>query len=73
VGEIWGGAFWEMRKRLGKEVVAPILADAWRSSSSSTQAFLKGLLAVTRAQRSDEQVAIVREVLIRREFPLAES
>jgi hypothetical protein len=29
--EIWGGAFWEVRELLGKDVADRLLADAWRA------------------------------------------
>ena len=70
MGEIWGGAFWEMRERLTKDVFDPLLVTAWRASGSSTQEFLASLLQTARAKRSKNDAGIIREILERREFPV---
>jgi hypothetical protein len=72
LGEILDGAFWEMRQTLGKHAIDPLLAEAWRLSSSA-ETFLECLLALAKAKRSEKQAKIIREILHRREFPLPAS
>src|SRR5262249_8287500 len=72
LGEIWGGAFWELRKRLGKDAIDPILAKAWRSSDPSTQAFLEAFLAEIRVSHVDK-MENVYQVFAERKFPVPPS
>lgn len=74
--EIWGGAFWEMRTQITREVMDPILAEAWMSkkwitaSSNYPAAFLAELLAVSKNKIAPEKQATIRELLRKRQFPI---
>jgi hypothetical protein len=71
-GEIWGGAFWEMRSRLGREKLDPILARAWLVEAASEQeptakSFVAALLTAAEDKISADAI---RSVLRHRGFPV---
>jgi hypothetical protein len=74
-GEIWAGAFWEMRKRLGREIIDPLLASAWASTkwpekeSDTAATFVQTILSEGRAKIRKEQLDGIVEVLKKRAFP----
>ncbi|MDJ0660140.1 MAG: hypothetical protein QNJ42_11715 [Crocosphaera sp.] len=74
-GEVWGGAFWQIRTKLGRDVADSIIASAWLKFKIPTQdeqvppEFVKMLLAETKA-KSPNQVEIVEKILRERKFPL---
>ena len=70
--EIWGGLFWELRQRITRERLDPILAKAWQAAAPSipftASAFVKAMLASI----PDDEVSLrrdVQDVLRKREFP----
>lgn len=73
-GEVWGGAFWEIRAKLGQPVADPILAQAWNSSdwqddrTQGAKAFVPAILAA--AGNDDARVKAISDILTRRGFPL---
>jgi hypothetical protein len=70
--EIWGGLFWELRQRITRERLDPILAKAWQATlpsvgSDTPSAFVKAVLASI----PDDEVLRreIQDVLRKREFP----
>jgi hypothetical protein len=74
--EVWGGAFWDIRNRVGQQLADQILAVASRSTSRPVSMkdlptkFIEALLSATKASASDKEERQVREVFHRREFPI---
>lgn len=71
-GEIWGGAFWQMRSRLGREKLDPILAKAWLAEAAleeepTAKSFIGALLTAAEDKTSADAI---RSVLRHRGFPL---
>jgi hypothetical protein len=66
VGEIWGGAFWELRERLGQTVADKLLFSTWvalRPSDTHSDfgvAFVKTLLETDSGEHSRDIQAIFR-------------
>jgi hypothetical protein len=75
-GEIWSGAFWELRSLLGRELADRLLAQAWKSTAwpiaeqDTTRSFIDALLLSARKIASDQQVAQIMTALRTRRFPL---
>jgi hypothetical protein len=73
--EIWGGAFWAIRAKLGREAADAIIAAAWLAmtwppeESGRAPAFVEALLSAARAKGSAQRDT-TRAVLRAREFPL---
>lgn len=73
--EIWGGALWAIRDKLGREVTDSIVATAWLTvawpdaESQRAIAFATALLAAAKA-KGPTQLAATDFVLRTREFPL---
>ncbi len=59
-GEIWAGAFWELRKRLGRDAADRLLFDAWQtvdfSSTEFPDEFLQQLLVHERRLTNSKHV-----------------
>ena len=77
MGEIWGGAFWEMRVQLNRDVIDPILVKAWlnllerrhdEKTAEVVEAFLNQLLIVAEMKSNKNCVAAMRIILQRRRF-----
>ena len=76
-GEIWGGAFWEIRTHLGQEIADRILVLAWRTTAWPTaeqdkpQKFIEALLSAAKGigPSPDRQVNEIKTILQRRKFP----
>ena len=74
-GEMWGGAFWDMRSALGAELADRIIALAWQSmpwpipDDAAVSRFVRQLLAATQ-QRAETRVADVKRILGQRKIPL---
>lgn len=64
-GEIWGGAFWEMRNRLTGDVIDPILMKAWwslldhPSKTSAPKAFAAEVLAAAKLNQHDKTIQTI--------------
>ncbi len=66
--EIWGGAFWAMRKTLGKQVADKLLFDAWfalkpddvRSDKGAT--FVRKLIDLDKTLAGGEHQSEIREI-----------
>jgi hypothetical protein len=75
-GEIWSGAFWELRSLLGRELADRLLAQAWKSMAwpiaeqDTTRNFIDALLLSARKIASDQQVAQITTALRTRRFPM---
>ena len=73
VGEIWSGAFWELRKHLGQDVADKLLFSAWPAALSSfdTNDDFTAIFAKTLVQTSDgAHRRDVRAILKRRGLKL---
>jgi len=74
--EIWGGAFWEMRDRVGQATMDSILAQAWMSRKWSADpsnypaSFLAELLTISTSKTSSDKQAAIKAVLLKRKFPV---
>jgi hypothetical protein len=72
VGEIWGGAFWEMRKLLQQEVADRLLFSAWNGQSladitkDDPKLFVSNLIDEARQSADGSAVDTVRSVFQRR-------
>jgi hypothetical protein len=68
-GEIWGGAFWEMRERAGKEATDKVLFVAWGGSWKNDPRgveFARHLVAVARSQQGEDLARSVKDVFLAR-------
>ncbi len=72
VGEIWGGAFWELRERLGQAVADKLLFSTWGALESSNATddfnvtFLKKLLETAQASEGAAAGRDIRAIFKRR-------
>lgn len=72
VGEIWGGAFWELRERLGQTVADKLLFATWVALRSSDThggfgvAFVKMLLETAQSPDAGEHGRDIRAIFRRR-------
>jgi hypothetical protein len=71
--EIWGGAFWEMRARLGQEMVDPLVVRAWFSMLKAAatvrpETFIRMLLREGEAVSADN-ARMMQQILQKRGFP----
>jgi len=73
-GEIWGGAFWEIRSKLGKATADRLLSAAWRSTPPTegqrgfAQAFVDNLRHNAAEALIPEEANAVVKVLRARQF-----
>jgi hypothetical protein len=78
-GEIWGGAFWQMRDVLGRRRVDPMLVGAWHKTiwpeneNDRVAAFLQSLMWSAQENLTVADFDQLMEVFRIREFPLANS
>jgi hypothetical protein len=74
--EVWGGAFWEIRGRLGQHAADSVLSETWRALPWPVQdeevnlQFISSLIARIRNEVSDAHAQGVAEIFRRRGFPL---
>jgi hypothetical protein len=74
-GEIWGGAFWELRSLLGRDLADRLLARAWQSMAwpiaerDTARKFIDALLSNARESASDQQVTEISTTFRKRGFP----
>jgi len=74
VGEIWGGAFWEVRQRLGKASSDKIIFTAWRAmlpledAESFNGDFVRKLAHAAQSLKDGDRSAEIVGVFRRREF-----
>jgi hypothetical protein len=73
--EIWGGAFWEIRDKVGRDVADPVFVAAWITVSNEESLvaadFVKAVVSTAESKGDARVVDIVQSVLRTREFPLA--
>jgi len=75
IGEIWGGALWEIRARAGKLKTDTMVAQAWEALSAESPdeafplAFIAGIEAQARRLLTEAQAKAVADVFVRRKFP----
>lgn len=76
IGEVWGGAFWELRMRLGRETIDKLLFAAWdaldmdKVRNDRGGIFLKNLLEADARLAEGVHGTVIREVFEGRGFPL---
>lgn len=76
-GEIWAGAFWEIRSILGRELADRILARTWQAMTWGTggrdasRKFVGALISSTKEMASDVELAKVTATLRKRRFPVS--
>jgi hypothetical protein len=74
-GEMWGGAFWEIRDRLGRDFTDRLLVRAWLSmpwpttDEKTAAEFVHAVYSAAGATAAETQMAEVTAVLERRKFP----
>jgi hypothetical protein len=71
-GEVWGGAFWEIRERLGKSDADGLLVAAWAATErfgadQPSAPFAKALIETLAARTSGALATDIRDVLERRD------
>ena len=75
-GEIWGGAFWELRSVLGRDLADRLLVRAWQSMAwpiaerETTRKFIQAVLLNAREIASDRQVTEISTTFRKRGFPV---
>jgi F0F1-type ATP synthase membrane subunit b/b' len=75
-GNVWGGAWWELRETLGRETVDKLLIAAWRSfrfadSAHDLSVFPLELIAQDRATNAGKHGQEIRRVFERRRLPFS--
>jgi hypothetical protein len=76
VGEIWSGAFWEMRERLGQDVADRLLFTTWKAMASAEPhgdfglAYAKKLLETAESSHGEQQSQLIRTIFKRRRLKL---
>jgi len=74
-GEIWGGAFWQLRSVLGRDLADRLLAKAWGSMAwpiverETARKFIDAVLSNAKEIASDQQIAEIRATFRERGFP----
>ena len=75
-GEMWGGAFWELRTKPDPDLADRIVVRAWQTMAwpveeqSIDASFISALLKATETLAGSPRVAEVRAVLGRRKIPV---
>jgi hypothetical protein len=75
-GEIWGGAFWELRTRLGKQAADKIIFSAWTLvreddvRNDHERFFLSKLIEADQRLNGGKNAARIRSVFYSRGFPV---
>jgi hypothetical protein len=75
-GEMWGGAFWDLRTKLGADLTDRILVRAWQTMEWPVgkqlidASLITALLKATEAVSGSPRVKEVRAVLERRKIPV---
>jgi hypothetical protein len=78
IGEGWGGAFWELRERLGQEKADPLLFEAWKAAPVvddgpvSSLAFAREAVSLV-AERYPQAAADAQAMFERRGLKLGRS
>ena len=74
-GEIWDGAFWELRSVLKRDLADRLLVRAWQSmkgpfaEQDTSRKFIEIVLANAREIASDPQVILIKTTFRKRGFP----
>lgn len=72
VGEVWAGAFWELREKMGKAAADKLLSTAWISWEPSNPrsdlfvGFVGKLVEIDRLQAGGQAVASIQDIFRRR-------
>ena len=73
-GQMWSGAFWAIRSKLGKAATDSILGEAWnetdRSEDDPVKTFVAAIIAAAESRGADKSA--VTEILRGRGFPIPE-
>ena len=73
--KVWGGALWEIRTRLGRDLADPIVTGAWLVTNWPSEeadkplAFTIALLVVAK-QKAPAKADAIKTILQNRKFPL---
>jgi hypothetical protein len=75
VGEIWGGAFWELRERLGQPAADKLLFSTWAALQQGTGgdfgiAFVKALLETDEGPNGEDHRRVIRAIFKRRRLKI---
>src|SRR5262249_14208614 len=76
IAEVWDGALWETRKRLGRDLADAIVAQTWfsmkwpKTSESAPATFIQSLLASAKLRTSPSQLESVDRIFRERQFPV---
>lgn len=69
IGEIWGGAFWELRSRLGQETADKLLFSAWMATDSAVGSgvdFVKKLIELYKPTADEKNGNRIKSVFKQR-------
>ena len=72
LGEIWGGAFWEVRQTLGKEKTDRLILDAWKrlqpvaKELGKPQFYVDAILSASKAAGNEQDTNVIRQAFARR-------
>jgi hypothetical protein len=75
LSDIWGGLFWDLRKRLGREQADPLLVRAWQALGRETRSnrifetFLREILAARHSLGPEAAEKVVTAMRERRFIP----
>lgn len=73
---IWGGTFWDLRQRLGRDTTDTLLLSAWQSlqpsdiSDSADRAFANSLIKQDQLLQGGQHISIIRSVFQKRKLKL---
>ena len=74
--EVWGSLFWSIREKITQGACDGLLLAAWRDtvwpkdSRQTTQAFLSTMINSVSGVKAAEHVALIKEILKKRDFPV---
>lgn len=75
IGEVWGGAFWQIRTQIGRHLFDPVLAKAWMRfrheiDTPLHKSFLDCLINTSDNSLKPEQATAIRTIFAIRGFPI---
>ncbi len=74
LGEVWGGAFWELRKKFGRDKIDRLLFDAWKrlqpvaGKLEKPQFFVDTIVGASKAAGNEQDAKIIRQAFERRKL-----
>ena len=72
-GNVWGGAFWELRQSIGRETIDRLVLSAWgaidlSASSDDIRIFARELLRQDQLLEAGKHAATIRQVFVSRDL-----